>query len=102
MLSFPQVDAISNQLFPWRPMPSYVYCIIEAYQLLKPVNAVTIELNELAFSDENLYFIVSWAHPNHNIEYNRFEVRIAREPAKEYDHFSDYPFIQTEVVMSSL
>lgn len=101
-----QVDPNSNNKFPWRQMPKYVSCIVDAYSLPPgPVNASTIEVFHQDFNQKFLFINMTWDFPDvvNGIATN-FEVRIAREYLEptEMDDPTDYSLRQLIIVSPTL
>lgn len=97
-----KVDAVSNTMFPWRQMPEYVFCIVDAHPLPPdPVNTSDIVILHQDFNHKFLFLNMSWSFPNAlNGMATNFEVRIAREYLEptEMDDPTDYPLRQHTVV----
>jgi len=87
-----QVDAVSNGEFPWRHMPDFVSCILNASP--KPSSVVNststmVDIIQLDFNYVNLFLNLSWLHPSHmNGIIVVYELRIAPEPSNTIDYQS--------------
>jgi hypothetical protein len=84
-----RVEALSNNLHPWRQMPRYVSCIIDSHpEPPNPINSSDITVNGLVFTSRHIYFNVSWKHPtiaNGNI--TMFELRLIHDLNYEVDYY---------------
>lgn len=76
-----KVDAISNQLYPWRHMPKYRSCIVDSHPVPPfPLNSSNIVIQKLTLTSERLYLNVSWQPTAISNGYiTKSELRIGRD-----------------------
>ena len=93
-------------MFPWRQMPSYVTCILDAYP--KPpsaINSTTVNIHHLDFNNVNLFLNLSWLHPSEiNGIIEIYQLRTGREPLgpDRLDDSNDYSLKITTKVENKL
>ena len=76
-----QVDANKNHDFPWRHVPNSVQCFVNAQsEPPYPINASTITINHLVFTDTLLNLTYQWLPPNiPNGQIEQYQSRISAE-----------------------